>query len=267
MSGRIDQPFTNEHFAAWCEKMVGRPYWYGACCYRATEVLLRKKRSRYPKRYPVSMNAKYRRDIAAGEVVADCIGACKGYAWSDGGEAILAALGQKGSIPMKYQANGCPDKGADSMLAWAKRQGMPWGGIGTLPDVPGLCLHKQGHVGYTVGGGYAVEWRGTKWGCVRTAIADRPWTEWFALPFIDYANAPLPRRKRTLRRGNKGAEVRTLQESLNQRGAALAVDGKFGKRTEVAVRQFQRENGLKADGVCGERTWERLEKLKGEGKV
>ena len=256
MSGRGNVPFTNEHFAAWCESMVGHGYWYGTCGYRATETLFRRKRSRYPKYYPASMEAKFRKDIAAGEVVADCIGACKGYVWTGGGETILAALGHSGSIPMKYQANGCPDKGANSMFAWAKKQGVAWGGIGTLPEVPGLCLHKDGHVGYTVGGGYAVEWRGTRWGCVRTAIADRPWTEWFALPFIDYGNAPLPRRKRTLRCGSSGAEVMELQELLNLRGAALAVDGRFGKLTEAAVRRFQRENGLKADGVCGEKTWE-----------
>ena len=258
MSARAEIPFTNEHFAAWCESMVGHGYWFGTCGYRATETLLRRKRGRYPKRYPRSMDAKYRRDIAAGEIVADCVGACKGYAWSGGGEAILAAFGHRGSVPMRYQSNGCPDKGADSLLAWAKKRGVPWGGIGTLPDVPGLCLHKQGHVGYTVGGGLAVEWRGTKWGCVRTVIADRPWTEWFALPFIDYGNAPLPRRKRTLRRGSGGAEVVELQELLNRQGTGLTVDGKFGKRTEAAVRAFQRGNGLKADGVCGERTWAAL---------
>lgn len=28
---RIDTPFTNEHFAAFCEKMLGQPYWYGSC--------------------------------------------------------------------------------------------------------------------------------------------------------------------------------------------------------------------------------------------
>ena len=238
--------------------MVGRGYWYGTCGYRATEALLKRKRSRYPKYYPACMNAKFRRDIVHGEIVADCIGACKGYAWTGGGEVILAAFRQSGSIPMKYQANACPDKGANSMFAWAKKQGMPWGGIGTLPDVPGLCLHKDGHVGYTVGGEYAVEWRGTKWGCVKTAITERPWTSWFALPFIDEGNAPLPLRKRTLRRGSSGAEVKELQERLNQNGAMLKVDGKFGKLTEAAVRMFQRENGLKADGICGEKTSKKL---------
>ena len=117
MSRRIDTPFTGAHFAAWCEKMVGHPYWYGTCGYRATEALLKRKRSRYPKYYPRSMDTKFRRDIAAGEIVADCVGGCKGYAWTGGGEAILAAFGHTGRISQKYQANACPDKGADSMLA------------------------------------------------------------------------------------------------------------------------------------------------------
>ena len=260
MSERRDIPFTNEHFAAWCEKMVGHGYWYGTCGYRATEALLRRKRNRYPKYYPTSMNAKFRRDITNGEIAADCIGACKGYTWTGGGEAILAAFLRTGAVPQKYQANGCPDKGANSMFAWAKKQGMAWGSIGTLPDVPGLCLHKDGHVGYTVGGGFAVEWRGTKWGCVKTAIADRPWTSWFALPFIDYGNAPLPRHRRTLKRGSSGADVKELQERLNQHGAMLKVDGKFGKLTEAAIRRFQRENRLKADGICGSVTWAAINK-------
>ena len=31
MSNRAETPFTNEHFAAWCLKMGGQPYWYGTC--------------------------------------------------------------------------------------------------------------------------------------------------------------------------------------------------------------------------------------------
>lgn len=33
MAERKDTPFTGEHFAAWCEKMVGQPYWYGGVVY------------------------------------------------------------------------------------------------------------------------------------------------------------------------------------------------------------------------------------------
>lgn len=38
------------------------------------------------------------------------------------------------------------------------------------------------------------------------------------------------------------------------------IDGKLGKNTRKAIRQFQKANGLKADGIVGRRTWEKLSK-------
>ena len=49
-----------------------------------------------------------------------------------------------------------------------------------------------------------------------------------------------------------------LQQALNQEGAGLEVDGKFGSKTEAAVKNFQQSNGLKADGICGPKTWAEL---------
>ena len=48
MADRINTPFTNEHFANWCQKMVGQPYWYGTCVYKATNSLLSRKSNQYP---------------------------------------------------------------------------------------------------------------------------------------------------------------------------------------------------------------------------
>ena len=67
-----------------------------------------------------------RRDIAARAVVADCIGGAKGYAWTNGGASILAAIGTDAPILSKYGANGCPDKGANGMFTYAKSKGCPW---------------------------------------------------------------------------------------------------------------------------------------------
>lgn len=36
------------------------------------------------------------------------------------------------------------------------------------------------------------------------------------------------------------------------------VDGKIGPKTRDAIRAFQRDHNLKADGVCGKKTWEQL---------
>ena len=56
-----------------------------------------------------------------------------------------------------------------------------------------------------------------------------------------------------LRKGSNGNEVKALQEALH-----LFVDGVFGKLTEEAVKEFQRTNGLKPDGIVGDKTWEKL---------
>ena len=159
---RIDTPFTNEHFVAWCEKMLGQPYWYGSCAYKATAALLNRKSRQYPSHYGSARTARYQQDIRNRAVVCDCIGGLKGYCWTGGGQSALEAIGTDKAVASRYGANGCPDKGANGMFSYAKSKGMVWGTIDTLPDVIGLALYRDGHVGYTVGGGYAVEWRGLR---------------------------------------------------------------------------------------------------------
>jgi len=61
-----------------------------------------------------------------------------------------------------------------------------------------------------------------------------------------------------LEKGSKGDKVRQLQEFLNGKGASLGVDGRFGNKTDAAVRRFQTENGLVVDGVVGTQTWDAL---------
>jgi peptidoglycan hydrolase-like protein with peptidoglycan-binding domain len=56
--------------------------------------------------------------------------------------------------------------------------------------------------------------------------------------------------KMTLRKGTKGNEVKELQKILG-----IASDGDFGQKTEAAVKKWQTENGLTADGIVGSLTW------------
>ena len=59
--------------------------------------------------------------------------------------------------------------------------------------------------------------------------------------------------------GNKGEDVKTIQEILTQLGYRPGpVDGWFGEKTETAVVQFQEENHLYADGIVGPATWKGL---------
>jgi peptidoglycan hydrolase-like protein with peptidoglycan-binding domain len=61
-----------------------------------------------------------------------------------------------------------------------------------------------------------------------------------------------------LRVGAENHPVRTLQYLLRARREEVAVDGRFGPRTQAAVRSFQASRGLRVDGVVGEQTWQAL---------
>lgn len=74
--------------------------------------------------------------------------------------------------------------------------------------------------------------------------------------------------RRTLRRGDSGDDVRELQESLNTLlYNAGEADGKFGSRTESALKDYQRDHGLKVDGICGPATWASIEEELSEKPV
>ncbi|HVF10131.1 MAG TPA: peptidoglycan-binding protein [Abditibacteriaceae bacterium] len=53
-------------------------------------------------------------------------------------------------------------------------------------------------------------------------------------------------------------EIPLLQSLLNFRGVSVEVDGDFGPQTEAAVKKFQRTHGLKADGIAGPQTLQKL---------
>ena len=50
-----------------------------------------------------------------------------------------------------------------------------------------------------------------------------------------------------------------IQRALKGAGYyAGDVNGKIGPDSREAIRNFQRDNGLSADGVCGRQTWSKL---------
>jgi len=49
-------------------------------------------------------------------------------------------------------------------------------------------------------------------------------------------------------------KVRTLQDALNKNGASLKVDGIWGKKTRMALKDFQKAKGLKVTGKVDKAT-------------
>lgn len=68
----------------------------------------------------------------------------------------------------------------------------------------------------------------------------------------------------TIRQGDKGPQVKTLQRLLNsmgyvgKNGRSLAVDGIAGQNCTHAVQAFQEAKKLAPDGVVGVKTWRAL---------
>lgn len=233
----------------------GVRYWYGTCYYKCTASLLVSKTKQYPKHYTAARKKGYQADIDAGAMCCDCVGLIKGAVWSE-----------LGTRTAKYGTGGCPDKSADGMLAYCKSKGMPSGSMDTFPDVPGLLLHKSGHVGVSIGDGLAIEARSYADDVVKTKVSGRGWTSWAQLPFIDYEDSdktpePIPYKlgERTLKRGRKGEDVAELQAALVALGYDCGsygvgrdgIDGDFGYTTQAAVKAMQTDAGIEADGIYG----------------
>ncbi len=56
----------------------------------------------------------------------------------------------------------------------------------------------------------------------------------------------------------QGPDVTMVQKALRNAGLAVRVDGTFGSNTKSAITRFQRQRGLRADGVVGPATREAL---------
>lgn len=61
--------------------------------------------------------------------------------------------------------------------------------------------------------------------------------------------------------GSRGDEVKKLQQSLISAGydvGTTGADGKYGPKTQAAVKQYQQANGLSVDGIAGKNTQGKL---------
>ena len=101
---------------------------------------------------------------------ADCVGLIKGYGWynPDSGEIVVGI-------------NGMADVTANGMFDAATVKGT----IDTIPEVPGLAVWQDGHIGIYIGNGEVIEAMGTEQGIVKTTLPSS-WTHWLEIPYILY---------------------------------------------------------------------------------
>ncbi len=141
-----------------------------------TESLLAYKIQQYPDW--VGQNAAFIRSHWLNRRCTDCVGLIKGYGWLDASTGAI-----------RYGTNGMPDYGANTMYRAAAQAGVSgrdYGPISTMPEIVGLAVHMNGHIGVYIGNGCVIEAANTSVGVIKTKLAGRGWTEWCKLPYIDY---------------------------------------------------------------------------------
>jgi N-acetyl-anhydromuramyl-L-alanine amidase AmpD len=70
-----------------------------------------------------------------------------------------------------------------------------------------------------------------------------------------------------LKKGSNGEQVKEVQISLKKLGYKVLVDGDFGPGTDTAIRQFQVNRGITADGIVGPTTAKLLHDMANETAV
>lgn len=106
-----------------------------------------------------------------GRRTSDCVGLIKGYGWHDETSGII-----------KYGTNEMKDVTADGMFNAAVEKGP----ISTMPDIPGIAVWHQGHIGVYIGNGYVIHAANTYDGVIKTPITSSGWTHWLKVPYINY---------------------------------------------------------------------------------
>lgn len=71
---------------------------------------------------------------------------------------------------------------------------------------------------------------------------------------------PPAKKFKSIKAGDQGEKVFTVQKRLTRHGFKVRVDGDFGSKTRAAVRRFQKAKHLKVSGVVGKATWDALAK-------
>lgn len=250
---------------------LGKPYWYGTFGQAASNALYDQKKRQYPNYYKWDY---------AGETgkVHDCIGLIKGYLWCDSPDDNTPVYDATQDLSANRMRSACTAKGE----------------MASMPDVPGVLVFMNRHVGVYIGNGEVIEARGHAYGVVKTKLTERPWTSWGCCPYISYEVAESVESTYTQEQfvrdvqaaigakvdGKAGPEtisktvtvsrrinrthavVRPIQKWLYALGYTEVgdADGKAGPLFEQAVKHYQGDHGRWIDGeITAENiTWRKL---------
>lgn len=204
----------------------------------------------------------------------DGTGSCSGCKWYPGGAKTRFFDCRGFTYWILLQVYGWKLMGSGATSQW--NDDSNWKAKGTIDSMPKdtlCCLFVQkGKTMSHTGFGLNNETVECSSGVQYFAQRKSKWTHW-AVPVVVDGTVPTPTptptptpepsdKKPTLKRGSKGEYVRMAQTLLVEKGYDIGkcgIDGDFGSATEKAVKAFQKDNGLKVDGIIGQATWNALE--------
>jgi hypothetical protein len=242
----MDNSKTGQGLEDYAQGRLGTPYFYGAKIPdgNLTEAKMDLMHSMYPSTVTTNYIKKARSRGQVGKVNVDCSGLIAGY----------------------RQIN----KGSAQLYSTAKRR-MP---ISQIKDFAiGTVLWKSGHVGVYIGieNGVpmCIEAKGIDHGTVKTKVSSTKWVYGLTFADMEYTYAvtvtgtckginPYKEPTVLLKFINVKSEiskvrdtVKWLQWELVEAGYKIDIDGKFGSKTNTALKSFQTSSKLEVDGICG----------------
>ena len=198
-------------------------------------------------------------------------GSCSGCKWFPGSKRVRSYDCRGFTYWILLQIFGWELKGAGATSQWNTKSN--WKSKGLVADgIPQgviVCLFYtekgnpkvMAHTGLYYNG----ETCDCSSGVQHSKTLNSKWTHWGVPACVD-GDVPTPTpptpTKPTLKKGSSGQYVTLLQTELINRGYSCGksgADGKFGNDTLAAVKAFQKDHGLTADGIVGPKTWAALD--------
>ena len=226
---------------------MGTPYFYGCKMKELTEIMIDTLHTLYPKTVTIPYMIRARLQGQVGKVNTDCSGIIGAFRKKQIGTAQMYQQAYT-RLPVKEYK-----KWADGVEAWRN------GHCGTF-------FQENGKY-------YVVEAKGIAYGTVISEFNPEKWTCGLTFKDIEYTYEtnlspsadwrginPYVEPIRTIRKGDKGEEVRWIQFELCEAGyekeimASGGIDGVAGRVFDKCVRAFQKECGIKVDGIVGKDT-------------
>lgn len=153
----------------------GFVYWYGTFGSEVcSQDLFNRKKKQYPNYYDqLKYKVSFAQQIKNKDIPVDCAGLLK-FALMQPDYSKIGFSKYNPTYDLSangYITNGCSQTGA----------------ISSIPEIPGIIVWKEGHLGIYVGSGKVIEARGHDYGVVMTDLNSRGWQKWGKCKWVTYA--------------------------------------------------------------------------------